>query len=126
MDLQQTRDTDLRNTRQMSMATEPQPELAMLDVPRNKKIQLLAVFSGDEFLRQVQYPILVEAWRKKEAGRVKRGWQTTFTEAERKTISSYYARFYKWHLVSGTPANVSCQLKTLQLLQRAVQFFAEI
>ena len=126
MDLQRTWDTGLRNTRQMAMDPEPQPELAMLDVPRDARVQLLAVFSGEEFLRQVQYPILVETWRKKDAGRVQRAWLKTFTDAERKTISSYYARFYKWHLVSGTPANVSCRLATLQLLQRAVQFFAEI
>lgn len=89
-------------------------------------VSLIPTFSGEEFARRVAYPVIVEAWDHKNYGRGKRGWLTTFDENERKLISSYYAKFYKWYFVKGTPRKVTCRLKTVNLLQRAVNFFATI
>jgi hypothetical protein len=110
----------------MSIWPESPEEFAMLDPPANRRMQLQPVFTGDMFKQAVAYPVLVEGWDKKKSGRVKRAWLKEFTEAERTTISSYYKRFYRWHLVTGMPAHVSCRLTTLALLQRAVNFFASI
>lgn len=82
------------------------------------------VFSGEMFGKVVAYPVIVESWEKRRAGRVKRAYIATFTEGERKTLSKWQGKFYRWYLVTGTPKRVMLRLKTLALLQRAVTFFA--
>jgi hypothetical protein len=118
---------DVRNTRSMRMDPESPAEYDEMDAitagPNGMK--LMPVFSGEMFQQSVAYPVIVEAWDKKNSGRHKRRWEATFTQAERNKISRYYGRFYRWYLVSGTPKRVSLQLNTLTLLQRAVNFFAE-
>jgi len=116
----------MQNTRQMSLDPAPADDFAQLDPNNCAGVELLPVFSGVAFLAAVAYPVLVEMWEKKKSGRVKRAWLATFTEAEREKIGRYHARFHRWHLVTGTPHHVSCRLATLQLLQRAVNFFAGI
>lgn len=115
---------DIRNTRSMCMTPESPDEFAMLDQVGDGAFQLLAVMTGGKFGETVAYPVIVEAWGKKDCGRGRRAWLAAFTAGERDTIGRYYARFYRWHLVSGTPKHVSCRLKTIELLQRAVAFFA--
>lgn len=115
------------NTRAMSLRPEPADEYAGLDeIPTGAGMTLLPVFSGAAFLRHVNYPVIVEMWEKRKAGRVRRRWEAEFTPAERNSIARQYAKFYRWHLVTGTPEKVSLQLRTLQLLQRAVAFFATV
>lgn len=93
----------------------------------SKPVSLRPVFSGEYFKSQVAYPVIVEAWdRLKGSGSKRRRYQAEFTEAERKLISSYYRKFYRWYLVTGTPDKVMLSLDTLNLLQRAVNFFAEV
>lgn len=116
----------VRNTRSMRMDPEPAEEFHMMDPRSDAGMSLLPVWSGQKFLELVNYPIIVEMWEKKKFGRVQRRWLAEFTDAERNKISRYYGRFYKWHLVAGVPHHVSCQLDTLQLLQRAVAFFAGV
>lgn len=117
--------SEVRNTSSRSMAPEHPDEYDQLDPLNHQGFKLLPVFSGEMFRRTVQYPIIVEGWEKKNYGRHKRRWLATFTQAERNKISQYHGRFYKWHLVSGSPLHVSLRPSTLRLLLRAVQFFAE-
>lgn len=118
---------EIRNTKSMDMRPESPAEYVEMDniTTGPNGMQLLPVFSGEMFQKSVAYPVIVEGWDKKSAGRHKRRWEATFTQAERNKISRYYGLFYKWYLVSGTPKRVSLQLNTLTLLQRAVNFFAE-
>lgn len=104
--------------------------LALMDTIPEQSVALLTVYSGEEFARLVQYPIIVEMWDKVvriQNGSKKRAWLAAFDEAERKLISHYYnTAFYKWYLHTGTPQHVSIKFATLQLLQRAVHFFATV
>lgn len=115
---------DFRQVRDMSLDPQPAPAFHMMDPTDGKDFELLPVMTGGRFLQAVAYPVIVEAWGKKRHGRHRRSWEAQFTKAEREKISRYHTRFYRWHLVSGTPLHVSCRLGTLRLLQRAVQFFA--
>lgn len=91
-----------------------------------RPLVLQPTFTGEAFLRVVNYPVIVEAWDKRTAGRVRRAYLAEFTEAERATLARYYAKFYRWHLVTGTPRRVMLRLATLHLLQRAAAFFGTI
>jgi len=117
-------DLDIQNTRSMRMDPEPPEEFHMMDRTDGGAIELLPVMTGETFGKLVSYSVIVESWEKKNFGRHKRAWLAAFTEAERNKIGRYYGRFYRWYLVTGTPRRVSCRLNTLQLLQRAVNFFA--
>lgn len=89
-------------------------------------MSLAPVFSGDAFRNAVAYPVIVEGWEKKNAGRVKRAYHAEFSPAERKALGRWHFKFYRWHLVTGTPKRVMLRIKTLSLLQRAVNFFGSI
>ena len=117
----------LENTKQMSLEPESPEDYVEMDKPLAGRggVRLLPVFSGEKFQQQVNYPIIVEAWEKKNSGKHRRRWLETFTKAEQRKIAGYHGRFYRWHLKSGTPKRVSMHLDTLALLQRAVRFFAE-
>lgn len=98
----------------------------MLDPPDISRMVILQpVFRGDVFRQVVDYPVIVEAWHKRNVGRHRRRWLAAFTPAERKKISLYHGRFHRWYLVSGTPNSVQIRFQTIALLRRAVQFFAE-
>lgn len=117
----------VRNTWAMDMSPKPQEPLGELDAFESQAgLDLLPVFSGEKFREAVNYPIIVEMWDKKKAGRVKRAWEKEFTSGERNKIARYYGKFYKWHLTTGTPKRVALRLNTLQLLRRAVHFFATV
>lgn len=119
---------EIQNTRSMRM--DPQPVEAFNSLEDlgagSEHVSVITTFSGEAFQKFVNYPIIVEMWEKRKAGRVRRAWEAAFTQAERNKISRYYGRFYRWHLVSGTPLKVACNLGTLDLLQRAVEFFASV
>lgn len=105
---------------------EHAPQFASLDDGRTTKpVSIRLNLSGDMFLKVVPYPVVVESWDKKKQGRHKRRWEATFTQAERRKISSYHGRFYRWYLVTGTPRQAQARPRTIELLQRAVNFFAE-
>lgn len=118
----------LRNTRPLSLCPEERENFHDTDDTARsaKALRLRCVWSAAEFAKQVNYPILVVAWNKRTFGRGKRAWLATFTAAERRKIEKYYARFYKWYLISGVPERIVCSLRTLTLLQRAVAFFADL
>jgi hypothetical protein len=121
-------DLEIRNTRSISLAPQSRPDsdFEKDSFVGGKEMQLLPVFTGEHFIQIVAYPVIVESWDKKKSFSRNRRWLTEFTDQERKLISSYYARFYKWHLISGGPKKVSCRLSTISVLQRAVNFFASI
>lgn len=96
------------------------------EFPEGRGLALVPVFSGDQFKKHVAYPVIIEAWHKRLDGSRRRKYQAQFNEKERATIARYQTKFYRWHLVTGTPKRVMMKLETLQLLQRAVAFFAEI
>jgi hypothetical protein len=83
-------------------------------------------FKGEYFAKLIQYPVVVEMWKHKSAGRGKRAYLKEFDEKERRIIGRYHSTFEKWHLVTGTPLRVSCSIKTILFLQRVVNFFATI
>lgn len=114
------------NTRSMSMSPMRSDGHAEMDLPSSAGVSLRLVLSGDVFRGVVPYPIIVESWDKRRFGRVRLRWESEFTKAERRGISNYYARFYRWYLISGTPHKVTMQPKTVDLLRRAVDFFASI
>ena len=116
----------VQNTKQMDMQPQSPDEFNMMDGFDNKPMRLVPVFTGEEFIKVICYPVVVEAWDKKKSGRYKRQWLKEFTDAERKKIGSYHGRFYRWYLISGTPKHVTCQLNTIELLKRAVNFFASL
>jgi hypothetical protein len=114
------------NTRSMSLRPDNADSIALAETS-DEEAALLLCLSGDAFLRAVSYPVIVENWERKKGGRVKREWMKQFTETERNLISRYYAKFYRWYLVSGTPKKVVFRkLKTIHTLQRAVNFFASV
>lgn len=71
--------------------------------------------------------VIVEMYDRKSYGKGKREYQKRFTEAERKVINRYYSRLYDWYLRTGIPCNgVVMSPATLELLQRASNFFASL
>ena len=107
----------------------PLPYLRLGD-PSEKSLELLPVFSGERFSQIVQYPVIVEVWDRVvgrgTGGRAKRAWLQQFSEAERRLLGHYHALFYRWYLCTGTPQKVAMKLPTLNLLLRAVEFFATV
>jgi hypothetical protein len=96
------------------------------EVPEHKPVVLRPVFSGDMFRKVCSYPVIVEMWDRRLNGSVRRRYHAEFTEKERATIARYQTKFRRWHLVVGTPRRVMMSMTTLNLLQRAVGFFATI
>lgn len=91
---------------------------------------LMPVFSGEEFIRQVCFPVVVEMWKHVEGrsvvGRVKRAYHKEFNEKERAAITRWHKKFERWHLVTGTPIRIMMRMKTLEFLKRVVDFFGTI
>lgn len=93
----------------------------------DRPVRLVMVMSGEAFARQVSYPVVVEMMDKvKSPGSRRRKYLAAFNEKERKTISKWYNKFYKWYLVTGTPRRVGVKPSTLRFLQRVVGFFATV
>ena len=78
-----------------------------------------------EELNQLQYPVLVEMWDK-NSGRIRREYNKQFTETERELVRRYYSVFYSWYLKSGTPEQAVMLPNTLDILRRAIHFFATV
>lgn len=77
-----------------------------------------------EELNNLQFPVMVEMWDKVQGSiSKKRKYKLQFTNQERETISRYYKIFYNWYLVKGTPEKAVMNLKTLLILERAINFF---
>lgn len=114
------------NTAQMS--TAPQPHDDFVELKEIGQVgtgfRLRPVFSGEEFLKVVNYPVIVEMWGRTKFGRGKRAYLAQFSATERATLSRYHGAFYRWHLVTGAPDRVMLSLKTLLLLQKLVAFLA--
>jgi hypothetical protein len=114
------------NTRSMDMRPDYREDMVIAE-DTGDGVSLVLCLSGDVFKAAVNYPIVVEGWERRKSGRVKREWMKQFTESERSLISRYYAKFYKWYLVTGTPDKVMFRkTSTLNLLKRAVEFFASV
>jgi hypothetical protein len=98
-----------------------------VDIDEIKDVELMPVWSGDAFSKAVQYPVVVEMYDKvKERGSKQRAYHAEFDETERKIISKYYHKFYRWYLVSGHPRRIMMKIKTFHLLQRACNFFGTL
>ena len=93
-------------------------------------MKLVLEYNRDE-LNALGFPLIVEMWSKVvgpgSCGSKRRKYHKEFTEKERKTISWYHTKFYRWYLVKGTPAyHIFRKRSTITLLGKAVQFFATI
>lgn len=116
----------LRNTKQMLLDPEPHDDFCEFSEPQQKDIRLMLFLSGEKLQSLVFYPVIVEMWEKKKDGSRKRKWEATFSTKERDKISRYYAKFYRWYFVSGTPQKVCIAPMTIELLMRAANFFGTL
>ena len=89
-------------------------------------ITLTPVLSGEVFKRLIAYPVVVEMWDKRKAGRVKRAWLKEFDESEREKAGRWYKKFYDWYLIKGQPQKVLIRPATIKFLQRLVNFFGSV
>ena len=90
------------------------------------KAQISFTLNSDE-INALGYQCMVESWDKKNFGKGKRKWLAEFDEGERKYLSAMYKRFYKWYLMTGPPQTFTFRnIKNLELIQRAINFFASI
>lgn len=88
--------------------------------------RVLLRLTGDEFRAMVAFPVVVEMWDKKSYGLTKRAYEQEFDKDERTKLSRWYAKFYNWHLRTGTPRNIAISANTLAFLIRATNFFGTI
>ena len=88
-------------------------------------MKLSIYLNPDELNEQISYAVIVENWDKRLFGRVKRAYDDTFTETEKRIIGSYYVRMYRWYLVTG-PKPCHIIIANIHLLRRASAFFASI
>ena len=90
----------------------------------------IVVELDDEAIAALQYPVLVTQWHRAvgpgSSARHRNAYQEQFSEKERRIISRYKSRFYRWYLVTGPPQHTSMKATTYALLKRAVAFFAGI
>ncbi len=119
-------DLDICNTRSTSLAPQPVESMHDLDGLSGRRVDVKIVIPGEDFERYVNYKVMVEMWDKAKVGRVRRLYEAQLTPAERNTANRYYARFYRWYFVSGTPLKVLCHLRTLERLKKIVAFFGSI
>ena len=99
----------------MPRYTHPIPRLDFDTDNRERvpKLEVVAVWSSEEFRKVCAYPVIVESWDKRLHGR--RAYHAAFTEKERETITRWQTKFSDWYLRSGTPARVALKMKTLAL-----------
>lgn len=116
----------MQNTRSMDLRPQSPQDFVDMDPKATQDVAVMVTYSGEAFGRLVQYPVIVEAWDKVNCGSKRRKYNAAFTEAERRLLTLYHGRFFRWYCVSGSPTRVACRLKTLEMLQRAVNFFASI
>lgn len=84
----------------------------------------LFLFLEREELNKLQYPIIVERWDKKNDGKLKRLFKQEFTTKERQKLYELQKLFHNWYLVKGTPKMKQFNPNTVDLIKRAVHFFA--
>lgn len=88
----------------------------------NIKIQ---VRFGQKYIQP--FYVIVETYDHKNYGKGKRLYSQEFTKQERRVISDYHAKLYKWFMRTGVPVEgVVIKPSTYALLQRASNFFATI
>lgn len=116
-----------RNTRSASCAPEPPDEFEPGDLMDGRTgTRLMIILSGDDFSRVVSYGVIVERWEYAKHGRGRRAYLAEFADRDRRRIARWHARLYRWYLVSGTPRRIALRPATIELLQRAANFFATI
>lgn len=97
---------------------------------RSRKVAIHPVFDGQTFARVVDYPVIVAGWSRavgREAGgRERRAWENNFSKKEQKYLRDVHNTLAVWYLSTGTPEQVMCDLRSLQLLRKAVEFFATL
>lgn len=97
------------------------------DIEPAPPVQVITLFSGEFFSKQVGWQVIVEMWEKRTFGRVKRAFQKEFTDPnEVRLLGEWYKRFYDWMFRTGTPRQVRMETRTLHLLQRAANFFGTV
>ena len=90
----------------------------------------LAIVLDREEMSALGTQIIVERWDhvcgRGAGNRKKNLYRESFTESERRYISRLYKRAYRWYLVTGYPNRfVLSRPGEIQLIQRAVAFFAQ-
>lgn len=87
-------------------------------------VKIITLF-GENKLKRLA--VIVEMYDKKEYGRVRREYLKSFTEAERKVMSSWYLKIYAWFMRSGVPrGGVRMSFQTYHTLCRFADFFATV
>ena len=87
-----------------------------------------AIIFNSEELNKMQWPIIVENWKRVLQSNSRRAkYCNAFNNEERKIIYHYYKSvFSPWFYKSGTPNEREMPYRHYHLLIRAVQFFATI
>lgn len=108
----------------MNLAPESSDEFFADD---DRPLVIAITLTGEFFAKLVDYPIVVMGLDKQPLrGRVRRSYHEQFTESERATVSRWNTKFRRWYFVSGTPQRIMIHPKTLDLLRKAVAFFAGV
>jgi hypothetical protein len=85
------------------------------------------VYRFRDFADRVGYTVIVEMWDRRKSGRAGRMWLSEFDASERRLITTWYSKFYRWYLVTGPPETVRLgKASTMALLRRATCYFMEI
>ncbi len=92
---------------------------------------LVLRYERDEIAATFAYGCMVEMWDhvvgRTASGSKRRKYREAFTDKERKTISKWHTAFRKWLLVTGAPDHIYFRKpSTVQLLERAIHFFATV
>ena len=110
----------------MSLAKhDPDYESDIEPLPPSGVAVLVRLRVGEEHIRPLF--VIVEMYARKQYGRGRRAWENQFSQTERKIISRWYGRLYDYYLRTGMPRQgVEMMPGTLELLQRAANFFASL
>jgi hypothetical protein len=81
-----------------------------------------------EEINLLQYPVVVEMWRRiSQPGSKRRLWLVTFNENERALAAEWCKKFYQWHLITGVPESVVMSPNTLLWLRtKLIPFFGQL
>jgi hypothetical protein len=88
-------------------------------------MKAMVQLSKDE-VSQLQYPVVVETWKRRLTISNKRKWLATFSETERTLAEEVYKQFYHWHIFSGPTAVVMSPEKLVWIQTKLIPFFANL
>lgn len=86
------------------------------------RARILTEFSGKEVRKHGA--VVVENWKSKSHGRVRRLWLKTFSETERKAATKIYQKLRRYEHSTGYPEWIKMSWESYNLLKSMAAFFA--